>query len=255
MPPAPLCSIVTVTFNAPDYVRRFLDSIAARTRPRYELIVIDNASEAPTRALLAERAAAGKIRLVQNEDNPLWAKSCNQGLALCDPRSRYLLLLNPDCEALADDWIERLAAALEDDPKVGVVGIALNWKRIGPVFGAVDGQCFFMRREAFDAVGPLDAGRYPWNGAPFDWCARAFAKGWIYRRVANDPPFLVHHGHKSVAASGKEHPWRPVDVEEMYRRAGLAPTRPHRLSVWMRRRFGAPYFFEPRAPRARQGTA
>ena len=244
-------SIITVTFNAPDYVARFLDSVARRTREPHELIVVDNASEAATRSLLAERAAAGRIRLLQNQDNVLWARACNQGLAAADPRSRYLLLVNPDCEVLADDWIGRLAAVLEDDPKVGVTGIALNWKRIGPTFGCVDGQCFFMRREAFEAVGPLDAERYPWNGAPYDWCARAWAKGWIYRRAANgedgSPPFLVHHGHKSVEASGKAHPWRPVDVEDMIRRAGLVPTRPHRLTVWLRRTFGPSFFFEPRA--------
>lgn len=249
MPAAPLVSIVTVTFNAPEFVRRLHESIEARTREPYELIVVDNASAEPARAVNRERAAAGKIRLLQNEDNPLWARACNQGLAACDPRSKYLLLLNPDCEVLRDDWIARLAAVLEDDPKVAVTGIALNWKRIGPVFGCVDGQCFFMRRAAFDAVGPLDAERYPWNGAPFDWCARAFARDWIYRRTANDPPLLVHHGHKSVDASGEVHPWRPVDVEEMYVRAGLSPTRPHRLTIWLRRRLGAPFFFEPRVNR------
>ena len=245
----PLVSIVTVTFDAADYVRRFHDSVERRTREPYELVVVDNASGEATRAVNRERAAAGKIRLIQNEDNPLWAKACNQGLAACDPGSRYLLLLNPDCEVLRDDWVARLAAVLDDDPAVGVTGIALNWKRIGPVFGCVDGQCFFMRREAFDAIGPLDAERYPWNGAPYDWCARAFARGWTYRRAANDPAFLVHEGHKSVDASGKAHPWRPVDVEEMYRRAGLVPSRPHRLGTWLRRRFGPPFFFEPRAPR------
>jgi GT2 family glycosyltransferase len=247
MDAAPLVSIVTVTFNAPEFVRRFHDSIERHTRERYELVVVDNASGPETRAVNRARAAAGKIRLIENADNPLWAKATNQGLAVCDRRSRYVLLLNPDCEVLADDWIARLAAVLEDDRAVGVTGIALNWKRIGPVLGCVDGLCFFMRREAFDAVGPLDAERYPWNGAPFDWCARAFAKGWTYRRCENDPPFLVHHGHKSVEASGEEHPWRRVDVEDMVRRAGLAPTRPHRLSVWLRRRLGTPFFFEPRA--------
>lgn len=243
---APLVSIVAVTYEAADYVRRFLDSVERHTREPYELVVVDNASGAPTRAVVAERAAAGTIRLIQNEDNRLWAAGCNQGLAACDPGSRYVLLLNPDCEVLADDWIARLAAVLEDDAKVAVTGIALNWKRIGPVYGCVDGQCFFVRREALDAVGDFDAERYPWNGAPYDWCARAWAKGWTYRRCENDPPFLVHHGHKSVEASGEERPWRPVDVEDMYRRAGLAPTRPHRFTTWAKRTFGPPFFFEPR---------
>jgi GT2 family glycosyltransferase len=244
---APLLSIVTVTFNAPEYVRAFHESVERHTREPYELIVVDNASDAPTREINAARAAGGRARVIQNEENALWARACNQGLAVCDPGSRYVLLLNPDCEVLADDWVARLAAVLADDPKVAVTGIALNWKRIGPVFGCVDGQCFFMRREAFDQVGLLDADRYPWNGSPYDWCARAWAKGWIYRRCANDPPLLVHHGQKSVEASGEEHPWRRVDVEDMLRRAGVEPERPHRLGVWLRRRLGPPFFFEPRA--------
>lgn len=242
---APLVSIVTVTWNAPEYVARMLDSVAARTREPHEMIVVDNASQPPTRELLAARASAGALRLVQNEENVLWAKGCNQGLALCDPRSRYVLLLNPDCEVLRDDWIARHAAVLAADARVAVTGPWLNWKRIGPTMGCVDGSAFFMRREAFDRIGPLDAERFPWNGSPYDWCARAWAQGWIYRRCPNDPPSLVHHSHKSVEASGREMPWNRVDVEEMIRRAGLVPTRPHRLTAWWRRTFGPRYFFEP----------
>lgn len=247
---APTLSIVTVTWNAPEYVRRLYDSLEARTRVPYELIAVDNASEEPTRAVNREYEAGGRLRLVQNEENRLWAHGCNQGLELCDPGSRYVLLLNPDCEILRDDWVERLAGVLEADPHVGVTGTALNWKRIGPVLGCVDGSVFFVRREAFDQVGLLDAERYPWNGGPYDWCARAWAQGWIYRRCANEPPFLVHHGHKSVDVSGEEHPWRRVDVEEMYRRAGLRPTRPHRWTVWLRRKLGVRFFFDPRPGRA-----
>lgn len=236
---------MTVTWNAPGYVQRFYDSVAARTREPYELIVVDNASDAPMRELNAARAARGEIRLVQNDENVLWAKGCNQGLALADPRSAYVALVNPDCEVLREDWIARMRAVLDADPKVAVTGPFLNWKRIGPVFGCVDGSVFFMRRAAFDQIGLLDAERYPWNGSPYDWCAKAFAKGWIYRRTPNDPPSIVHHGHKSVEASGVERPWADVDVEDMYVRAGLRPERPHRLTVWLRRRIGRGFFFEP----------
>ncbi len=243
--PPPLLSIVTVTWNAAPYVRRFYDSIARHTSEPYELIVVDNDSGEETRTLNAERAAAGEARLIQNTENRLWAPASVQGLREIDPRSRYVLLINPDCEILRDDWVTRLAAVIAADPRVGVTGIALNWKRIGPVLGCVDGSVFFMRREAFDAVGLLDAERYPWNGAPYDWCARAWAAGWTYRRCANDPPFLVHHGHKSVDVSGQEHPWRRVDVADMYRRAGLVATRPHRFTIWLRRKLGRRFFFDP----------
>jgi GT2 family glycosyltransferase len=241
----PLLSIVSVTWNAPDWARRMYESVERYTSQPYELIVVDNSSDEPTRALNWEFVEAGRIRLVQNEDNRLWAAGCNQGLEVCDPRSSYVLLLNPDCEVLADDWVERFAAVLDEDPRVAVTGTSLNWKRRAPVFGCVDGSVFFMRRTAFDDVGLLDAERYPWNGAPYDWCARAWAKGWIYRRCANDPPFLVHHGQKSVEQSGEEHPWRRIDVDEMYRRAGLEPSTPHRWTLWLRRRLGPRMFFDP----------
>ena len=242
---APLLSIVTVTWNAPEWASRLYSSLAERTREPYELVVVDNASEQPMRDVNRAEAAAGRLHLVQNEDNRLWAAGCNQGLEHVDPRSRYVLLLNPDCEVLTEDWVQRLSAVLEGDPRVAVTGTALNWKRIGPVFGCVDGSVFFMRREAFDEVGLLDADRYPWNGSPYDWCARAWARGWTYRRCANEPPVLVHHEHKSVEASGEEHPWRRVDVEAMYRRAGLTPRRPHRATVWLRDNLGPPWFFDP----------
>ncbi len=245
---APLLSIVTVTWNAPEYAARLYDSLARLTAEPYELIVVDNASEAPTQALNWDRAKRGELTLVQNETNDMWASACNQGLERIDARSRYVLLLNPDCEVLTADWVQRLAAVFDANPRVGVTGIALNWKRIGPTLGWVDGSVFFMRREAYDAVGHLDAERYPWNGGPGDWCARAWSQGWIYRRCANDPPFLVHHGHKSVDQSGEEHPWRRLDVEDMLRRAGLEPTRPHRLTIWLRRRLGIRFFFEPDGP-------
>ena len=252
MPPVaagetPQLSIVTVTWNAPEWAARLSRSLPRRTPQPYELIVVDNDSGAAMRELNAAEAAAGRLRVIQNERNVLWAPACNQGLEQVHPGSRWVLLLNPDCEVLADDWVERLAAVLDRDPRVAVTGTALNWKRIGPVFGCVDGSVFFMRRAAFDQVGLLDAERFPWNGAPYDWCARAWACGWIYRRCRNEPPFLVHHEHKSVIESGEEHPWRRIDVEDVYRRAGLRPQRPHRLTVWWRDRFGPRWFFDPDA--------
>ena len=157
----PLVSIVTVTWNAPQYVRRFYESLDRHTQERVELIVVDNASLEETRAINRERAARSgsasgpgmTVRLVQNEDNVLWAKGCNQGMALADPRAEFLLLLNPDCEVLRSDWIARLRGVLDGDRSVAVTGPFLNWKRIGPVFGCVDGSVFFVRQSALRLRG------------------------------------------------------------------------------------------------------
>jgi len=244
----PLVSILIVTYNAPEWAARCLDSVAAHTHEPREVDVVDNLSGEPTRRMLRERADRGEIRLHLHGANDLWAAGCNRALGLASPSSPLVLLLNPDCEVLRDDWIARMKAVLDRDPAVGSAGPFLNWKRVGPVFGSVDGSCMLLRRRALAEVGPLDAERYPWNGAPADWAARAYAKGWTYRRAPHEPPFLVHHGHKSQEDSGTPLPYRRVDHEEMARRAGLVPFRPRRLAAWWRRRFGPPFFFDPDAP-------
>src|SRR3712207_5653985 len=73
----PLVSIVIVSYNAPEYLRRCLESIRRRTATPHELIVIDNASREETRAYLR---SLDFIRLTLNPDNRLWCAGCNQGI-------------------------------------------------------------------------------------------------------------------------------------------------------------------------------
>src|SRR5438105_24999 len=130
----PLVSIIVVTYNALEFVRLSLEGIQARTRLPYELIVVDNASGPETREYLRE---AKGIRLIQNEENRLWAAGCNQGMRAADPRSSYLLLMNSDIEVLRDDWLEVLLHVMESDPKVAMAGTQHNKVEFGPIYGYI----------------------------------------------------------------------------------------------------------------------
>jgi len=199
---APLVSIVVVTFNAPDYVRLCLQSILTRTRLPHELIVVDNASEGPTRRLLAETTG---IRLLQNEENRLWCAASNQGLQAADPRSRLLLLMNSDVEVLRDDWLEVLLTLLASRPDVGLVGPRHNRVSYGPIYGYPDGHCLLLRREVLrDAGGRLDEERWPWFGAPAELTVAAYAHGWRYRVVHPDDRVIHHYGGKSQDSGFRE---------------------------------------------------
>ena len=229
----PVVSIAIVTYNAVDYVRRCLESLRRMTKLPHEVLVVDNASRPETRAYLA---TVPWISLTLNDDNRLWCPALNQALRQADAAARYFMLLNPDVEILRNDWMERLVGAIESHPRVGITGTQHNYRPLGPVFGAIDGHCFLFRRELYEdpAIGPLDE-HYPWNGSPYVFTAKAWAKGWRYRLHPPSPRLLIHHGARSRAESDKPVLNRKIDAEGILREAGLSPWRESRLLSPFRR--------------------
>lgn len=222
---APEVSIIVVTYNATEYVRRCLESVRSRTHVPYELLAIDNASREDTQEYL--RTLEG-IRLILNDRNTLWSAACNQGFRAASPASRYLLLLNPDTEALRDDWLEALICVLESDPRVGIAGTTHHFRPAGPVHGWIDGQCMLIRRETLADVGPFESERFPMGGAPQLFAIRAYRKGWLYRQVHPSDRLILHHGARSRAELSGPAPWpegRP-DYEKLMREEGIEPRQP-----------------------------
>ncbi|NAZ85178.1 glycosyltransferase family 2 protein, partial [Kineococcus indalonis] len=115
-------SVVVVTYNAPEWTARCLDALAGSGRPAasHEVVVVDNASEEPTRRLLSERAAADpRLRVHLSPQNLGFAAACNLAARLA--RGRHVLLLNPDA-VVHPGAVDALLAFLAEDPTRGVVG-------------------------------------------------------------------------------------------------------------------------------------
>jgi GT2 family glycosyltransferase len=122
-------TIVIVSWNVRDLLRRCLQSIASQAlrRPNecvwelgqrsVEIIVIDNASVDGSPEML--RAEFPGIRLIANDENRGFTAANNQGLALS--QGRYLLLLNPDTE-VQQGALEVMLGTMDDHPKVGGLG-------------------------------------------------------------------------------------------------------------------------------------
>jgi len=233
MTPAPKVSIAIVTYNAAEFVRKCLESIRRQTRVAHEVLVVDNASGPETRGYLD---STGWIRLISNGENRLWCPATNQALAAAHPDSKYFLLLNSDVEVIRPDWLERLIAILESGARVGITGTQHNYRPLGPTFGAVDGHCFMVRRELWDdpEIGPLDE-RYPWNGSPYVFTARAWSRGYIYRLHPPRPRLLIHHGARSRADAKGPVLNRKIDPMGILREARLDPWRESRLATPFRR--------------------
>jgi|HubBroStandDraft_1064217.scaffolds.fasta_scaffold65177_2 N-acetylglucosaminyl-diphospho-decaprenol L-rhamnosyltransferase len=83
-----LTGVVVVTYNSAQVIERCLDSCGD-----VPVVVIDNASEDGTCALVRAR---GSVTLIANAVNEGFASAVNQGVAALD--TELILLLNPDAE-------------------------------------------------------------------------------------------------------------------------------------------------------------
>lgn len=122
-PQKPLVSIIVPTRDQAPMLQRCLESIIERTAyPHYELLVVDNASEAADAvAYLRGLQSLGSEQIrVLSYPHPFNYAAINN-FAAGHARGDYLLLLNNDTAVLHDDWLDTLVS-LAQRPEVGLVG-------------------------------------------------------------------------------------------------------------------------------------
>jgi GT2 family glycosyltransferase len=221
-------SIVIVSWNAKDYLRKCLSLIRRETTGfEAETIVIDNQSTDGSPDMV--RTEFPWVKLIESGNNLGFAKGNNIGLKMAT--GRYLALINSDVE-IEKNCFQILSAYLENHPGVGLAGPrVLNtdrslqrscrrqptlWRSFLRAF-AVDtvfpsltypahdcersvdvlSGCFWIaRRSAVEQVGPLDEAFFMY-AEDVDWCRRFSAAGWsvVYVPAAQ----VVHHGGASSA--------------------------------------------------------
>ena len=175
-------SIIVVTWNNVVLNRLCLDSIFSNTDVgTYELLVVDNGSADGTVEFLHQMADAHpELRVTINAENRGFAAAVNQGLAAAT--GEVLVILNNDT-LVPPGWLAGLMRHL-DDKRIGLVGPVTNridneaqidtsYRTYGQFLDFAHGFasdhhaeefaipvvamfCLAMRRDAYQAIGPLD---------------------------------------------------------------------------------------------------
>jgi GT2 family glycosyltransferase len=224
-----LVSIVTLSWNAPDYTMKALESIAMHTSEPYEVIVVDNGSGPDTLKKLAE-IDDPHVRIVYNKTNRGFAGGNNDGIAVA--RGDYIIVLNNDVVVTAG-WVDGLVDAFRRIPDLGISAPRSNYvagdqqlpevkyadeeamfafaderraafARSGYITDRAIGFCWCIDRRIIDLVGGLDEAYGAGNFEDDDYCLRVRAAGYsIY--VCNDV-FIHHFGSRTFAANKLD--WR-----------------------------------------------
>lgn len=187
----PKVGIVVVSYNALSYARRMLRSVRRTTGVEYEITVVDNASELPTRLWWTLQKFLGRVnRLALLDRNTFFAEGCNIGTAMTARDVTHVLLLNTDCEVLDPQWLSRMLAVHQE----GATGLRHITSGAWP---RADGFCFLVDRHCWG--DGLDES-YPWVGAVTGLEARLLREGRSVQAVAHYEDVVVHRGGKSGTA-------------------------------------------------------
>ena len=118
-------SVIIVNWNTGDLLKDCLSSIPAGMEDLpFEVIVVDNASQDGSAALVKENFHT--VRLLMNTENKGFAHACNQGAELAG--GEYLFFLNPDTILQAGS-VKRLVEFAPTCSWLGAVGPRLIGRR------------------------------------------------------------------------------------------------------------------------------
>jgi GT2 family glycosyltransferase len=117
----PFVEVVIVNYNAGQALSRCVQSVFCQQEPS-TVTIIDNASTDDSISQVNSMSGHPEaLTVIENSENPGFARAVNQAVRGLDEHVPYLLVLNPDCE-MQPGSMTALRAALNSDPRAALAG-------------------------------------------------------------------------------------------------------------------------------------
>lgn len=111
-------SVVIAHYNAGDYIKKALDSLARQTMPQsdFEVIIVDDRSTQPLDVILAYQDKIKHLKIIKESQNHGYP-SIPRNHGINEARGTFVMLMDQD-DNLADNTLERFVSFAGDDSDV-----------------------------------------------------------------------------------------------------------------------------------------
>lgn len=110
-------SVIVVNYNSGDVVERCLLSILSQQGISCEIIVVDNASQDNSKAVLEKYK--DKVKIIFNEENLGFGKANNVGFK--EAKGNFIFLLNPDASFKTSYDLKNMVSFSSQNPQCGLI--------------------------------------------------------------------------------------------------------------------------------------
>ena len=208
-----MISIITLSYNAQDYTKKFVESIRKNTKLDYELIIVDNGSKKEIQAWVKE---AGDKTILFKE-NQGFSAGFNAGLNIAI--GDYVIFANNDTE-FPPNWDNKLVEVFKIHSDAGIITPAYTSgrksalrftegtkiKKIPPYGRYPSGVAFMMKRSFINDIGAWNEKYEIASGEDADLCFTVWKAGkeiYVDERV-----LIIHEGKvtsKNALPNWREH--------------------------------------------------
>lgn len=207
---SPAVCVVVSTYDRPDMLRRLVDALQSQDHPDYEVVIVDNGSDARTHRVLSEgvaHRAPGRFRTLRIDQNRGPATARNMGWRSTD--AAVVAFTDDDCVPTSS-WLRELCAAAPEGTIVqgqtipdGDMTAARPWSKSQNIRGFTQlfetcnllvPRSVLEDLDGFDEQFPVAAG----EDTDLGWRAlargvpTAFAPSAVVRHVIWDRSFMDH---------------------------------------------------------------
>jgi biofilm PGA synthesis N-glycosyltransferase PgaC len=207
-------AIVTPARNEADNLRRLAECIAEQTVPPVAWLIVDNGSDDDTPDVADALAEQHEWTETLRSDGSYGAtraytvvRAFQTGVAALDGRADIVIKVDADV-SVDPDYFERLVAAFDADPKLGIASGSCyeqtqgEWRQRHVTGDHVWGASRAYRFACWNDVSPLEE-RLGWDGIDE---MKATLRGWR-TRTFTDLPFR-HHRREGEREGARLHAWK-----------------------------------------------